>query len=57
VLKDAEALGAKYCQVFVRDTGQTYLAKIKDIWEKGERFGSPEDPQIKLTLSEWTRVG
>jgi hypothetical protein len=57
VLRDAEALGAKYCKVFVRDTEQTYLAKIKDIREKGERCGSTEDPQIKLALSEWTRVG
>jgi hypothetical protein len=57
VLNDAEALGAKYCKVFVRDTGQTYLAKVKDIREKGERFGNSEDPQIKLALSEWKRVG
>lgn len=56
VLNDAEALGAKYCEVFVSDTKQTYRATIKDIRAKGETCGSPDDPQIKLALSEWKRV-
>lgn len=56
VLNDAEALGAKYCEVFVSDTKQTYRAAIRDIRANGETCGSIEDKQIKLALSEWRRV-
>jgi hypothetical protein len=50
-LDDAEALRAKYCEVFVRDTGKTYRTTIKHIREKGEAFAYRGDRQIKLALS------
>lgn len=55
-LNDAEALGARYCEVFIRDTGMTYRATIKHIREKGETFDFRGDIQIKLILSEWEKI-
>jgi hypothetical protein len=55
-LNDAEALGARYCEIFIRDTGMTYRATIKHIREKGETFDFRGDIQIKLILSEWEKI-
>lgn len=55
-LNDAEALGAQYCEVFIRDTGRTYRTSIKHIRDEGEKFDFRGDVQIKLILSEWDTI-
>jgi hypothetical protein len=57
-LDDAEALGAKYCDVFVSDmdNGKRYRKSIKEIREKGTLINNRGDMQLRLALSEWSLV-
>ena len=53
VLKDAEAAGARYVEVWTTDTHRTYRAAISTIWARGFAVNRGWGPQWALALACW----
>lgn len=53
-LLEAERLGARFVEVFDRDTGATYRADVADVRRHGFTFDRGHGRQIGLPLERWT---
>lgn len=56
VLDQAEALGARSCEIHDSESGKIYRASIADIRAKGFAINRGQGPQIALPLAEWTNA-
>lgn len=56
VLQSAAKAGASTAQVFDKETGMTYTASFKSIWQKGFVIERGFGKQIALTMEFWNVI-